>query len=70
MTASSVIQAMSPRSLIPQMMLAWYAVLFLALAVAPMDVRIWWGSNILPLAFVTVLLLTYRAFPLFIPRTF
>jgi putative membrane protein len=64
MIASSIIQAMSPRSLIPQMMLAWYAVLFLTLAIAPMDVRIWWGSNILPLAFVTVLLLTYRAFPL------
>ena len=64
MTVSSIIQTMSPRSLIPQMMLTWYAVLFLALAIAPMDVRIWWGSNILPLAFVTVLLLSYRAFPL------
>ena len=64
MPASSIIQAMRPKSLIPQIMLAWYAVLFLALAVAPIDVRIWWGSNILPLAFVTVLVLTYRAFPL------
>jgi putative membrane protein len=64
MTASSVEQAMSRKSLIPPMTLAWYAVLFLALAMAPLDTRIWWGSNILPLAFVTVLVLTHRAFPL------
>ena len=64
MTASSVIQAGNPKSLIPQITLAWYAALFFALAIAPFDTRIWWGSNILPLAFVTVLVLTHRAFPL------
>ena len=40
------------KSLIPQLMLAWYALVFLALAIAPLDMRIWWGSNILPLVFV------------------
>jgi putative membrane protein len=48
----------------PSMMLLWYAALFAALAIAPMDARIWWGSNILPLVFVATLILTYRAFPL------
>ena len=64
MTASSVEPAMSRKSLIPQVALAWYAGLFLTLAMSPLDARIWWGSNILPLAFVTVLVLTHRAFPL------
>lgn len=64
MTASNIMKATDRKSLIPQLMLAWYAVWFLALAIAPLDMRIWWGSNILPLVFVTVLVLTHRAFPL------
>jgi putative membrane protein len=62
MTASSTLPITGPKSLIPQALLAWYAALFVALAVAPFDVRIWWGSNMLPLAFVAVLVLTHRAF--------
>jgi putative membrane protein len=46
------------------MLLLSYAALFAALALAPTDPRIWWGSNILPLVFVAALMLTYRAFPL------
>ena len=64
MTASGVPSAFSRKSLIPGAMLAWYAGLFLTLAIAPVDPRIWWGSNVLPLAFVAVLLLTYRTFAL------
>ena len=64
MTASGIAPALSRKSLIPGAMLAWYGGLFLTLAFAPLDPRIWWGSNVLPLAFVAVLLLTYRTFPL------
>jgi putative membrane protein len=45
-------------------MLLWYGGLFTALALAPVDPRIWWGSNILPVAFVAALVFTHRAFPL------
>jgi putative membrane protein len=62
MTALSTFR--SKRPLIPSMMMFWYVALFAALAIAPMDPRIWWGANILPLAFVATLMLTYRAFPL------
>jgi putative membrane protein len=64
MTLSNSSDTASLKSLIPQMMLIWYAGLFLALAIAPLDMRIWWGQNILPLLFVATLVLTYRAFPL------
>lgn len=64
MTASNSSDTMSLKSLIPQITLTWYAGLFLALAIAPLDMRIWWGQNILPLVFVGALVLTYRAFPL------
>jgi len=64
MTASNDSLTTASKSLIPQVMLAWYAVLFLFLAISPFDPRIWWGSNILPVAFVAVLVLTHRAFPL------
>ena len=64
MTASSDSRPMNVRSLVPQLMLAWYAALFLAMAIAPLDMRIWWGANILPLAFVAILTFTYRVFPL------
>ena len=64
MTASCITKPRRSKSLIPQIMLGWYAVLFLALAITPLDARIWWGSNILALAFVAVLVLTHRRFPL------
>jgi putative membrane protein len=64
MAAAGTIHSGRFKSLIPYMMLSWYGLLFLVLAVAPLDVRIWWGSNILPLAFVAVLALTHRTFPL------
>jgi putative membrane protein len=64
MAASSDSLTIPPKSLIPQAMLAWYGALFLSLAISPFDSRIWWGSNILPVAFVAVLILTHRAFPL------
>ena len=64
MTASNDSLTTASKSLIPQVMLAWYAVLFFSLAISPFDSRIWWGSNILPVAFVAVLILTHRTFPL------
>jgi putative membrane protein len=64
MSASKRIDGQGFRSSVPYLMLAWYAGLFSALAIAPLDLRIWWGSNILPLVFVAVLMLTHRAFPL------
>ena len=64
MTALSIPRPVSVQSSIPKIMLAWYAVLFMALAIAPWDMKIWWGSNILPLIFVAVLVLTHRVFPL------
>src|SRR4030095_7641614 len=64
MTAFNISRPSMLKSLIPLTMLLWYAALFAALAIAPVDVRIWWGANILPLLFVAALTLTYRAFPL------
>jgi putative membrane protein len=64
MTVSGHTRVLHLKPLIPQIMLAWYAILFVALAIAPSDVSIWWGSNILPVVFVTVLVLTHRTFPL------
>src|SRR5215216_7209240 len=51
-------------SLIPLTMLASYTALFLTLALSPLDYRIWWSSNMLPMAFVAGLVLTHRTFPL------
>ncbi len=51
-------------SFIPQLMLAWYLALFLVMAIAPVDPRIWWGQNILPVLFVATLVVTHRSFPL------
>jgi putative membrane protein len=64
MTASNDSLTTASKSLVPQVMLGWYAVLFVSLAISPFDSRIWWGSNILPVAFVAVLVLTHRTFPL------
>ncbi len=52
------------RSFIPHLMLGWYVLLFLTMAVAPVDPRVWWSMNILPAVFVALLVGTYRMFPL------
>ena len=64
MSVLSARMMMRPKALIPQIMLVWYVILFVALSIAPLDLRIWWGSNILPVVFVAVLVLTHRTFPL------
>jgi putative membrane protein len=51
-------------SFIPQLTLAWYLALFVVMAMAPVDPKIWWGQNILPVLFVATLVLTHRSFPL------
>jgi len=64
MTAFPMAPPLTRKSLIPTVILACYAGLFVILAIAPLDPRIWWGSSILPLAFVAVLVLTHRTFAL------
>jgi putative membrane protein len=64
MVASIGSLAAPSKSLVPRIMLTWYAALFLALAISPVDYKIWWGSNVLPIAFIAVLVLTHRTFPL------
>ena len=49
---------------IPFLMLAWYAALFVTLAINPEDQKVWWTINILPLAFVSALIGTRRLMPL------
>jgi putative membrane protein len=61
----SAIEAMRSREgFVPQLMLIWYLIFFAAMAIAPVDPRIWWGANILPVLFVATLVVTYRIFPL------
>jgi putative membrane protein len=64
MKVSSDALVVASKSLIPHVMLAWYAALFLVLAISPADYKIWWGSNVLPVTFVAVLALSHRTFPL------
>ena len=55
----------APRGpLIAKLLLLWYVTLFSLMAIAPVDPRIWWGANVLPIIFVAILVLTYRRFPL------
>lgn len=62
MTASGIAPALSRKSLIPGAMLAWRVVFDGGdCASGSADLV---GSNVLPLAFVAVLLLTYRTFAL------
>jgi putative membrane protein len=49
---------------IPQLMLAWYLAFFCAMAIAPLDQKVWWSINVLPLVFVATLVATHRTFPL------
>ena len=55
---------MRPKLWIPHIMLSWYVIWFSVLSNAPLDRTIWWGSNILPVVFVAILILTYRRFRL------
>jgi putative membrane protein len=60
-----VSELVAPRGpLLAKLLLIWYVTLFTVMAIAPVEPKIWWGANILPLLFVTVLVLTYRRFPL------
>lgn len=52
------------RSLIPHLTLAWYLSFLLFMGLAPVDPRIWWSMNVLPVLFVGVLVATHRTFPL------
>jgi putative membrane protein len=61
---SSIVAITSRESFIPQLMVTWYVAFFAAMAIAPVDPRIWWGANVLPLLFVATLVVTYRTFPL------
>lgn len=55
----------APRGpLIAKLLLLWYVTLFAFMGIAPVDPKIWWGANILPIVFVAVLIATYRRFPL------
>ncbi|GKS59625.1 membrane protein [Nitrospira sp.] len=55
----------TPRGpLLAKLMLVWYMTLFLLMAISPVDPRIWWGANVLPIIFVTALVVTFRRFPL------
>jgi putative membrane protein len=49
---------------IPQIMLAWYLAFFFAMAIAPLDQKVWWSINVLPIVFVATLIATHRRFPL------
>jgi putative membrane protein len=60
-----VSDAATPRgALLVKLLLIWYVTLFLFMAVSPVDPKIWWGANVLPMTFVAVLVATYRRFPL------
>ena len=55
----------TPRGpLLAKLLLLWYVTLFVFMGIAPVDPRIWWGANVLPLVFVAALVATYRRFPL------
>lgn len=60
----SAIKVRSSRaSFVPQLMLIWYLAFFAAMAIAPVDPRVWWGANILPALFVATLIATHQTFP-------
>ncbi|MGQ0811861.1 MAG: DUF2238 domain-containing protein [Nitrospiraceae bacterium] len=47
-----------------KLLLLWYVICFLAMAISPVDPKIWMGANVLPVLFVVTLVLTHKAFPL------
>jgi putative membrane protein len=60
-----VSELVAPRGpLIAKLLLIWYITLFVFMGMAPVDPKIWWGANVLPIVFVAALVLTYRQFPL------
>jgi putative membrane protein len=55
----------APRGpMVAKLLLLWYVTVFTVMALAPVDPKIWWGANVLPIVFVLVLVGTYKAFPL------
>lgn len=47
-----------------QILVAWYAVVWIVTAIAPLDRKDWFLENLLVVALVAILVGTYRAFPL------
>ena len=47
-----------------QVLVAWYAVVWIVTAIAPLDRKDWFLENLLVVALVAILVGTYRAFPL------
>jgi putative membrane protein len=48
---------------VPALMLGWYAAWFFILALNPLDQKVWWTMNLLPLLFIAVLIGTHRKIP-------
>ena len=60
-----VSELVAPRgSLIAKLLLISYVTLIAFMGMAPVDPKIWWGANVLPIVFVAALVLTYRRVPL------
>jgi len=57
-------QSIPSSQTIPFLMLTWYATLFAILALNPVDTKVWWTINILPIAFVALLIGTRHRLPL------
>jgi putative membrane protein len=51
-------------AVISRLLLTWYVASFLVLAIAPLDRKIWFSANILPVMLVATLVYTHRRFPL------
>jgi putative membrane protein len=47
-----------------RLLLTWYVASFFLMAIAPLDRKVWFSQNILPVLLVATLVLTHRAFPL------
>ena len=63
-TASQRIRANFTRDRLLQALLAWYVVLWAALAIQPLYRQDWFLENLLAVPFVVFLAVTYRRFPL------
>jgi putative membrane protein len=57
-------ERVSEAGVMPALMLAWYAAWFVIMAWHPLDHKVWWTMNILPVLFVAVLIGTRRRMPL------
>ena len=49
---------------VAKFLLLWYVAFTLAMAISPLDRKIWLGANALPFLFVATLVFWYRTFPL------